>query len=120
MFDMSSLMGMMQPPPQPETQMPSFQQKFTVVSNDAFTNPVPTRTSDVMTAAPVISPVILQHDSISEVSSDVSETVFSKSETKNISFSENTSTGKRRRNRKINSTPKTRYRFKLYNFLSYI
>ena len=105
MFDMSSLMGMMQPPPQPETQMPSFQQKITVVSNDAFTNPVPTRISDVTTAAPVISARILQHDSISEVSSDISESVFSKSETKNISFSETTSAGKRRRNKKLNSTP---------------
>jgi len=106
MFDMSSLMGMMQPP-QPETQMPSFQQNFTVVSNETFSNPVPTRTSDVTAASSVIQPVVIQqHDSISEVSSDdVSEITFSKSDTKNISFSENTSTGRRRKNRKLNSTP---------------
>ena len=106
MFDMSSLMGMMQPP-QPETQMPNFQQNFTVVSNETFSNPVPTRTSDVTAAAPAIQPIVIQqHDSISEVSSDdVSEITFSKSDTKNISFSENTSTGRRRKNRKLNSTP---------------
>lgn len=106
MFDISSLMGMMKPP-QPE--MP-IMQSFKPVSNETFTNPVSSRTTDIQQTAvvPLQQPPVafIEQDSVSEVSSiSVTSEDLNNVLTKTISLSETSTKSGRRRNRKLNSTP---------------
>lgn len=105
MFDISSIMGMMQPP-QPEMPVPV--QNFKFVSNETFTTPMPSRTTDISLPPRIVPIMTKDSDSISEVSS-VSISELSNDDdrqltTKTISLSESTKS-KGRRNRKLNSTP---------------